>query len=63
MKLHKLTSLNRKLNGQRLGNYLGIGMVALMLLVLFFRRRPHFCFRFFNNEPVAAEPRINVFKI
>lgn len=60
MKLQTLNTLNRKMNGQRLGNYLGIGLVSLMLVALLFRTR-----YFFRKDPVAANPlypRLNVFK-
>ena len=63
LKLQALDSLNHKLNGQRLGNCIGICLVSLMLIAMLFRTRV--CF-FWKNEPTAATdplyPRLNVFK-
>lgn len=60
MKLQTLNALNRKMNGQRLGNYIGIGLVSLMLVALLFRTR----FTLFSGTllPPHNDPRLNVFK-
>ena len=52
-KLEKLNTFNRKLNGQQIGNYLGLGLLFVMLICLMLRVNTFRKIFFWDREPRA----------